>query len=101
MPDEFTHILRLLNTNVDGKEKIMYALTSIKGIGRRFANLACKKAEVNLRKRAGECFASGRPGVQAWLSFPQHGVATQGGAPSNTQRPVLVAHGPPRSGLEA
>lgn len=28
---EFQHILRLLNTNVDGKEKIMYALTSIKG----------------------------------------------------------------------
>ena len=32
----------------------MYALTSIKGIGRRFSNLICKKAEVDVRKRAGE-----------------------------------------------
>ncbi|GIL85768.1 hypothetical protein Vretimale_13210 [Volvox reticuliferus] len=55
--DDFQHILRLLNTNVDGKNKIMYAMTAIKGIGRRFSNLVCKKAEVDLRKRAGECSA--------------------------------------------
>mmetsp|Transcript_12229 Transcript_12229/g.26360 ORF Transcript_12229/g.26360 Transcript_12229/m.26360 type:complete len:154 (+) Transcript_12229:58-519(+) len=54
---EFQHILRLLNTNVDGKQKIMYALTAIKGIGRRFSNIVCKKAEVDMRKRAGECSA--------------------------------------------
>ena len=29
----------------------MYALTSIRGIGRRFANLVCKKADVDLMKR--------------------------------------------------
>lgn len=45
------HILRLLNTNVDGKRKIMYALTEIKGVGRRYANLVCKKADVDLTKR--------------------------------------------------
>lgn len=50
-PDSFTHILRVLNTNVDGKQKIMYALTKIKGIGRRFSNICCKKAEVDLSKR--------------------------------------------------
>lgn len=49
--DDFTHIIRLLNTNVDGKEKIMYALTSIRGIGRRFANIICKKGEMNIHKR--------------------------------------------------
>lgn len=49
--DSFQHILRVLNTNVDGKEKVMYALTAIKGIGRRFANVACKKAEVDMSKR--------------------------------------------------
>ncbi|KAF2941785.1 hypothetical protein DAI22_03g372600 [Oryza sativa Japonica Group] len=27
--EDFQHILRLLNTNVDGKQKIMFALTSI------------------------------------------------------------------------
>ncbi|KAJ2955535.1 hypothetical protein NQZ79_g8462 [Umbelopsis isabellina] len=56
VPDknQFQHILRLLNTNVDGKNKIMVALTSIKGVGRRYANIACKKADVDLNKRAGE-----------------------------------------------
>jgi small subunit ribosomal protein S18e len=48
------HILRLLNTNVDGKRKVMYALTEIKGVGRRYSNLVCKKADVDLNKRAGE-----------------------------------------------
>ena len=47
----FQHILRVLNTNLDGKVKAMFALTSIKGVGRRFSNIACKKAEVELGKR--------------------------------------------------
>lgn len=54
MPDEktnFQYILRLLNTNVDGKQKIMVALTQIKGVGRRYSNLVCKKADVDLTKR--------------------------------------------------
>ena len=29
----------------------MYALTSIKGVGRRYSNLVCKKADVDLTKR--------------------------------------------------
>jgi small subunit ribosomal protein S18e len=49
--EEFQHILRVLNTNVDGRQKIMFALTSIKGVGRRFANLVCKKADVDMSKR--------------------------------------------------
>mmetsp|Transcript_21213 Transcript_21213/g.52284 ORF Transcript_21213/g.52284 Transcript_21213/m.52284 type:complete len:128 (-) Transcript_21213:187-570(-) len=32
----------------------MFALTSIKGVGRRFSNLVCKKADIDLNKRAGE-----------------------------------------------
>jgi small subunit ribosomal protein S18e len=44
----------LLNTNVDGNIKIVYALTYIRGVGRRYANLVCKKADVDLNKRAGE-----------------------------------------------
>eukprot|EP01124_Arcella_intermedia_P010975 TRINITY_DN1747_c2_g1_i1.p1 TRINITY_DN1747_c2_g1~~TRINITY_DN1747_c2_g1_i1.p1 ORF type:complete len:160 (+),score=17.06 TRINITY_DN1747_c2_g1_i1:75-554(+) len=51
---EFQHILRVLNTNIDGRKKIMYALTDIKGVGRRFSNLVCKKANIELTRRAGE-----------------------------------------------
>ncbi|URD98718.1 ribosomal protein [Musa troglodytarum] len=46
----FQHILRVLNTNIDGKQKIIFALTSIKGIGRRFAYIVCKKADVDMSK---------------------------------------------------
>lgn len=47
----FQHILRVSNTNIDGRVKVMYALTAIKGIGRRFSNLALKKADIDLKKR--------------------------------------------------
>merc|ERR1719203_1958502 len=52
--DDFKHILRILNTNVDGRHKVVFALTKIRGIGRRFANLICKKADIDVNKRAGE-----------------------------------------------
>src|SRR5690242_10571291 len=37
--------------------EVMYALTAIPGVGRRMANVLCKKAEVNMNKRAGELSA--------------------------------------------
>ena len=30
VPDKFQHILRVLNTNIDGRHKIMFGLTAIK-----------------------------------------------------------------------
>mmetsp|Transcript_33730 Transcript_33730/g.61083 ORF Transcript_33730/g.61083 Transcript_33730/m.61083 type:complete len:153 (-) Transcript_33730:406-864(-) len=54
MDDDFTHILRVLNTNVDGRQKVGVAITAISGIGRRFANIVLKKADIDLNKRAGE-----------------------------------------------
>ena len=42
------------NTNVNGKHKVPFALRIIKGIGRRFAILACKIAQIDLNRRAGE-----------------------------------------------
>jgi len=52
--DKFQHMLRFMNTNVDGRTKVVFAMTGIKGVGRRFATLVCKKADVDLKKRAGE-----------------------------------------------
>ena len=78
VPPNFQHILRVLNTNIEGKTSVMFALTSIKGIGRRlalfhvlsnnslenhmsidlcsgrYANIVLKKADIPLSKRAGE-----------------------------------------------
>ena len=53
-PNDFKGILRLQNTNLDGKQKAPFGLRQIKGIGRRFAFLALKKASVNVHKRTGE-----------------------------------------------
>ena len=35
----------------------MYALTKIKGVGRRYSNLVCKKADVDLNKRYDHIYA--------------------------------------------
>jgi len=53
-PADFQHIHRVLNTNINGKDKVPYALTNIKGVGRRYAFLVCKKANVDVSKRAGQ-----------------------------------------------
>ncbi|KAL2216067.1 40S ribosomal protein S18, partial [Thermoascus aurantiacus ATCC 26904] len=68
----FQYILRLLNTNVDGKQKIMYALTRIKGVGRRYANLVCKKADVDLTKRAGEITVEELERIVTIIQNPTH-----------------------------
>ena len=31
----------MCNTNVDGRQKVMFALTAIRGIGRRISNIVC------------------------------------------------------------
>merc|ERR1711865_749912 len=54
IPGTFQHILRVMNTNIDDKRNIMFAMTAIKGCGRRYANLVLKKADIDLHKRAGE-----------------------------------------------
>uniref|UniRef100_A0A2K6NI41 Small ribosomal subunit protein uS13 n=1 Tax=Rhinopithecus roxellana TaxID=61622 RepID=A0A2K6NI41_RHIRO len=50
----FQHILRVLNTNIDGRRKIAFAITAIKGVGRRHAHVVLRKADIDLTKRAGE-----------------------------------------------
>uniref|UniRef100_A0A2P2HVR6 Small ribosomal subunit protein uS13 n=1 Tax=Hirondellea gigas TaxID=1518452 RepID=A0A2P2HVR6_9CRUS len=54
IPEKFQHILRLMNTNIDGRRKVMFAMTAIKGVGRRYSNIVLKKADIDLTKRAGE-----------------------------------------------
>ncbi|KRX07522.1 Ribosomal protein S13-like, H2TH [Pseudocohnilembus persalinus] len=51
--EDFTYIHRLLNTNIDGKRTVPYALRVIRGIGRRFAFMICKVARIDPTKRAG------------------------------------------------
>ncbi|CAM4695398.1 small ribosomal subunit protein uS13 [Lepidochelys kempii] len=54
IPEKFQRILRVLNTNIDGRWKIAFAITTIKGVGRRYAHVVLRKADIGLTKRAGE-----------------------------------------------
>jgi small subunit ribosomal protein S13 len=53
MPEEFRHILRITDTDVDGTLTAPYALTKIKGISLSLANAILKKAGINSDVRAG------------------------------------------------
>ncbi|GMI24341.1 hypothetical protein TeGR_g5807 [Tetraparma gracilis] len=68
---EFQHILRILNTNVEGRRNVVYAMTKIKGLGRRFTNLICKKAEIDVNKRAGELTADEIEKLVAVIQSPK------------------------------
>ncbi|KAL0225570.1 hypothetical protein P9112_012894 [Eukaryota sp. TZLM1-RC] len=70
-PDNFQHILRVLNTNVDGRRKVVAAITAIKGVGRRFATLACKQADIDVTKRAGELTNDEIDRIVAVIQHPQ------------------------------
>ncbi|KAL4828319.1 hypothetical protein H8958_011004 [Nasalis larvatus] len=54
IPEKFQHILQVLNTNIDGQWKTAFAITAIKGVGRRYAHVVLRKADTDLTKRAGE-----------------------------------------------
>ena len=53
MPGEFRHIVRIAGTDLDGSEKVVYALTSIRGIGIRLANVIAEKAGLDPEIRLG------------------------------------------------
>ena len=53
MPRKFRQIIRIAGTNVDGTKKLAYALTEIKGVGIRLANVIVKKAGLDPDTRLG------------------------------------------------
>ncbi len=53
MSKEFRHIVRIIDTDVDGTLKAPYALTKIKGVNLNLANVILKKAGINPDVRAG------------------------------------------------
>jgi small subunit ribosomal protein S13 len=53
MTQEFRHILRIIDKDVDGTLKAPYAISKVKGISLSFSNAVLKKAGVNPDTRAG------------------------------------------------
>jgi small subunit ribosomal protein S13 len=53
MAKDFQHIIRILDTDLDGTKRIAFALTNITGIGPRLADVIIKKAEIDPEARLG------------------------------------------------
>ena len=53
MPNEFRYIVRMVNTDLEGTRKVVYALTSIKGIGIKLAKVIVDKANIDPKTRVG------------------------------------------------
>ena len=53
MSEEFRHIMRIVDANVDGTLKASYAVSKIRGIGVRLAHAILRKADIDPEKRAG------------------------------------------------
>ena len=50
---EFQHILRIVDTDIDGKKSLFIGLTKIKGIGTSFANAVCTISKISKSKKIG------------------------------------------------
>merc|ERR1711966_501193 len=68
--EDFRHIIRLFNTNMDGKRRVAYGLRTIKGIGRRLAHVLCKIARVGPNLRSGILTEKDCQNVQNILADP-------------------------------
>jgi small subunit ribosomal protein S13 len=49
----FRHLVRIMNTDLDGNKPISYALLRIKGISFIFSNAICKVANLDMQKKTG------------------------------------------------
>ncbi|MFQ5999672.1 MAG: 30S ribosomal protein S13 [Candidatus Bathyarchaeia archaeon] len=53
MTKEFRHIIRVAGADLDGTQTVAYALTNIKGVGIRLADVIVKKAGIKSETRLG------------------------------------------------
>lgn len=75
MSEEFRHILRIIDTDVDGTLKAPYALKKIKGISLSLANAILKKAGVDPNIRAGLLTEANIEKIEEIIKDPtKHGI---------------------------
>ena len=51
---EFKHIVRVANTDLDGKKEILFALRKIKGVSVMFGNMTLSLSGIDRHKKAGD-----------------------------------------------
>jgi small subunit ribosomal protein S13 len=67
---EFKHIVRVVNTDLDGNKKILHALHRIKGVSFMMANAAIHLAGIEPTKRAGDLMDAEIAKLDAVLKDP-------------------------------
>lgn len=66
----FRYLVRIANTDLDGKKSILYALQKIRGVSIMYANMVCYLAGVDKRKRTGELIDAEVNRISEVLSNP-------------------------------
>ncbi|EIJ89646.1 small subunit ribosomal protein S18e [Nematocida parisii] len=64
-------IIRMYNTNINGRSTIIRSLTGIRGIGLRVSTLLCKKANIDTSLRAGQVEQEKLDVISKILESPQ------------------------------
>lgn len=52
--EEFRYLVRIGNTDLEGKKRLAYALRKIKGVNYTFANALCQVAKIDKEKKTGD-----------------------------------------------
>jgi small subunit ribosomal protein S13 len=50
---DYRHIVRVMNTDIDGSKQVVQAVQKIKGVGFMFANAVCNITQISHSKKAG------------------------------------------------
>ncbi len=53
MAEELQRLIRILNTDVDGRKSLVFALQSVKGVKHSFANAICHTLKLDKKSKAG------------------------------------------------
>ncbi|KAI5190046.1 small subunit ribosomal protein S18e [Nematocida minor] len=64
-------IIRMYNTNINGRSTIVRSLTGIRGIGLRISTLICKIADIDMSLRAGQIEQEKLDQIAKILESPQ------------------------------
>lgn len=71
--DDLRYIVRIANTDLDGKKPIGHALLKIRGVGFMFANAVCRLSKIVPTKKAGELTGDEIEKMNSVLKDPSSG----------------------------
>jgi small subunit ribosomal protein S13 len=72
---EFKHLIRIANTDLDGKKAVVYALKDIRGVGVPLANAVCQVAKIDGLSKSGNLSDSEAKKLDEIIKDPaKHGI---------------------------